>query len=98
MPVTDQPHAATTDGIETVALVSSDGNLRAAFAPSAGMVCCSLCHRGEELLAQRDGVRAYAERGSTMGVPLLHPWANRLAGFTYGAPPPASSNSPGIAR
>jgi aldose 1-epimerase len=22
-----------------------------------------------------------------MGIPLLHPWANRLAGFTYGAAP-----------
>jgi aldose 1-epimerase len=61
--------------------------LRASFAPSAGMVCCSLRHHGEELLAQRSGVRAYAERGSTMGIPLLYPWANRLAGFTYGAAP-----------
>jgi aldose 1-epimerase len=100
MPVTDQPHPPTTDGIETVALVSSDGNLRAAFAPSAGMVCCSLRHRGKELLAQRDGVRAYAERGSTIGIPLLYPWANRLSGFTYGAPPHVvalAQDSPSIA-
>ena len=47
------------------------------------MVCCSLTHRGEELLGQRSGLRAYAERGSTMGIPLLHPWANRLAGSRY---------------
>jgi aldose 1-epimerase len=86
MPVADHTYASTTNGVQTVALVSPDESLRAAFAPSAGMVCCSLRHDGAELLAQRDGVSAYAERGSTMGIPLLHPWANRLAGFTYGAP------------
>ena len=75
------------EGIETIALSSPEEDLRATFVPSAGMVCCSLRHCGEELLAERDGVRAYAERGSTMGIPLLHPWANRLSGFTYGAPP-----------
>jgi len=52
--------------------------------PSAGMLCCSLRHRGEELLAQNAGVSAYAERGKTMGIPLLYPWANRLGGFEYG--------------
>jgi aldose 1-epimerase len=42
------------------------------------MVLASLQHGGEEQLAQRHGLQAYAENGSTMGVPLLHPWANRL--------------------
>lgn len=78
---------AIVEGIGTIAIESLDGELRAMFAPDAGMVCCSLRHLGEELLAQRAGLRAYAERGSTMGIPLLHPWANRLAGFTYGAAP-----------
>ena len=32
-----------------------------------------------------DGLEGYFERGATMGVPLLYPWANRLAGFTYEA-------------
>jgi galactose mutarotase-like enzyme len=50
------------------------------------MVCCSLRHRGVELLAQGSGVRAYAERGATMGIPLLYPWANRLAGLRYPGP------------
>ena len=77
----------TTDGLDTVALLSSDQDFQATFVPSAGMVCCSLRHHGEEVLAQRDGVRAYFERGSTMGIPLLHPWANRLAGFANGAHP-----------
>ena len=57
----------------------------AGFVPGAGMLCCSLRHRGEELLAQNAGVAAYAERGKTMGIPLLYPWANRLAGFEYSA-------------
>jgi aldose 1-epimerase len=67
----------------TRVLISGDGLTRAEFAPGLGMVCCSLPHGGEELLGQRGGLRAYAESGSTMGVPLLHPWANRLAGSRY---------------
>ena len=50
------------------------------------MVCCSLRHDGAELLAQRNGVRAYAQRGSTMGIPLLYPWANRLAASALSRP------------
>ncbi len=53
--------------------------MEAAFVPSAGLVGCSLRHRGEELLGQRGGLRSYIERHSTMGIPLLHPWANRIA-------------------
>jgi aldose 1-epimerase len=55
------------------------GRLRAAFAPELGMVGCSLADDGEELLGQRGGLAAYRERGSTFGIPLLYPWANRLA-------------------
>jgi aldose 1-epimerase len=43
------------------------------------MVCASLRHRGDELLGVRKGLEAYATSGSTMGVPLLYPWANRIA-------------------
>jgi galactose mutarotase-like enzyme len=57
--------------------------LQATFVPGAGMLCSSLLHRGEELLAQNAGVEAYARDGKTMGIPLLYPWANRLAGFQY---------------
>jgi aldose 1-epimerase len=49
------------------------------------MVGCSLRHGGEELLHLRGGVAEYARTGSTLGIPLLHPWANRLAGFEYSA-------------
>src|SRR5215218_3757907 len=43
-------------------------------------------HRGDELLGLRSGLGAYATRGATMGVPLLYPWANRLAapGYRFG--------------
>ena len=66
-----------------ILLGDEEGALEATFVPSAGMLCCSLRHRGEELLAQNRGVEVYAELGKTMGIPLLYPWANRLAGFDY---------------
>ena len=62
----------------TVARGGPEG-LEATFVPDAGMVGCSLRHRGEELLGQRGGLRSYVEKLSTMGIPFLHPWANRLA-------------------
>lgn len=65
-------------------LTLAAGDLVAAFIPGAGMVGSSLTHRGDELLGQRGGVDAYVERGSTFGIPLLYPWANRLSGTRYG--------------
>ena len=61
------------------------GDLEAAFVPAAGMVGVSLRHRGDELLDRRRGLEAYVERNKTMGIPLLHPWANRLGGWDYQA-------------
>src|SRR3954464_15853015 len=55
------------------------GDLEADYAPGAGMVCSSLRRRGEELLGQRKGLEAYADQGSTFALPLLYPWANRIA-------------------
>jgi aldose 1-epimerase len=69
------------EGIATATLAVAD--LEATFATGAGMVCCSLRHRGDELLGQRRGLAAYAATGSTMGIPFLHPWANRLDGPRY---------------
>jgi aldose 1-epimerase len=66
-----------------VILRDEQAQLEATFLPGAGMLCSSLRHRGEELLAQNRGVEAYVERGKTMGIPLLYPWANRLAAFDY---------------
>ena len=73
------------DAIDTVTLRDPVADVSATFAPGAGMVCCSLRHEGEELLAQNDGLEAYARTGATMGIPLLHPWANRLDGWSYTA-------------
>jgi galactose mutarotase-like enzyme len=55
------------------------------WVPSVGMVGVSLFGAGRELLGQLGGLDAYATRGSSFGIPLLHPWANRLGGFTYAA-------------
>jgi aldose 1-epimerase len=71
------------DGLRTIRLRDADAELEAAYAPTAGMVGCSLRHRGEELLAQRHGLAEYAKSGRTMGIPFLYPWANRLSSFEY---------------
>ena len=65
--------------------LSSAAGLEATFVPGVGMVGASLRHEGEEVLGQRGGLSAYAERGSSFGIPLLYPWANRLSGFRYHA-------------
>ena len=67
------------------ALVLADGDLRAVFVPRAGMIGCSLRHRGDELLVQRGGMGAWRGTGKSFGLPLLHPWANRLPDWRYAA-------------
>jgi len=47
------------------------------------MVISSLRFNEQEVLGQRGGVEAYREHGSTFGIPLLYPWANRLGGWGY---------------
>lgn len=68
---------------ETVGLQSPSGELAASFVPQAGMVGWSLRHNGEELLAHSVSLSAYAQTGHPAGIPLLHPWANRLASHQY---------------
>jgi aldose 1-epimerase len=63
----------------------AEGDLTARFATHAGMVGCSLRHRGEELLGIGGGLDAYVGRGAVFGIPLLYPWANRLGGWSYEA-------------
>ena len=70
-------------GLDPVTLRDARSELEATFVPGAGMLCSSLRHRGDEMLAQNAGVAAYARDGATMGIPLLYPWANRLAEFAY---------------
>jgi aldose 1-epimerase len=72
-----------TERVESVALRSVDGSTEAEFVPEANMICSSLRYLGAEYLHRGDGVGAYLREGKTMGIPLLHPWANRLNGFRY---------------
>jgi len=62
----------------------SDG-LRAVFLPGRGMLGASLQHRGEELLGRLEDIASFAQSGRTCGIPLLHPWANRLGAMRYRA-------------
>jgi aldose 1-epimerase len=61
------------------------GNLDGIFLPGRGMLGASLRHRGEELLRRVEDLAASAAKGSTAGIPLLHPWANRLGAPHYEA-------------
>ncbi len=70
------------EGFAALELLSPAG-LTATLVPDAGMVCASLRLGGRELLGQRRGLAAYAREGATMGIPLLYPWANRLARYGY---------------
>src|SRR3954468_18933486 len=71
----------TRAGYPGIPLSGGDG--AATFVPQLGMIGASLTHEGKELLGQRNGLAAYEAKGSTMGIPLLYPWANRLSGFQY---------------
>ena len=74
---------ARVEGYDAIRLRSASAHLDATFVPTAGMVGASLRDGGEELLGRGLGVHCYARGGTTMGIPLLHPWANRLAADGY---------------
>ena len=79
-------HATSVEAperVESVTLRSVDGSTEAEFVPEANMICSSLRYLGKEYLHRGNGVSAYLREGKTMGIPLLHPWANRLNGFRY---------------
>ena len=61
------------------------GDLEAVLLPGKGMLGASLRHDGVEMLGRVEDLAEAAAKGSTAGVPLLHPWANRLAGLRYRA-------------
>jgi aldose 1-epimerase len=96
----------TIDGFTALTLSAPDHAVEASFVPGAGMVGCSLLHRGEELLGQRGGLATSVAERSTMGIPLLHPWANRLGARRFelagrevdvdAADPPASEDPNGL--
>src|SRR5262249_19059529 len=64
-------------------LIAND--LEAVFLPGHGMLGASLRHRGVEMLRRIEDLDGAAAKGSTAGIPLLHPWANRLAETRYHA-------------
>jgi galactose mutarotase-like enzyme len=82
---------AVVESVRHRALGALDGivlageELEATVVPAAGMIGCSLRHRGEELLVQRGGLEGWQGTGRSFGIPLLHPWANRLRDWSYAA-------------
>jgi galactose mutarotase-like enzyme len=73
----------TVDGLQAVELCSPEARVSATFVPGAGMFGSLLSHLGDQLLHVPGGAAAYAASGTTAGIPLLYPWANRLAGWSY---------------
>ena len=67
------------------ARILTAGDVEAVLLPALGMLCASLKLRGEEFLGRTDELDQYVERGSTIGIPLLHPWANRVESFLFEA-------------
>ena len=68
----------------TSSLALTSGDLVATFLPNLGMTGVSLQYRGAEHLALPGGLAAL-RAGATLGLPLLAPWANRLAARRYRA-------------
>jgi aldose 1-epimerase len=76
-------HEITMGDVAAVSLTA--GDLRAVFWPNAGMLGASLRSRGQELLRRIDDLETAKHKGSTAGIPLLYPWANRLGALSYSA-------------
>lgn len=71
--------------VDAAACTLIAGDLEAVFLPARGMLGASLRHRGAQLLRRVSDLQTAAARGSTAGIALLHPWANRLNGIRYHA-------------
>jgi galactose mutarotase-like enzyme len=77
------PAATDFRAIDPAAHTLVAGDLRAVFLPGLGMLGASLCHQGAELMGRVEDISGFARTSRTCGIPLLHPWANRLAGTSY---------------
>lgn len=83
----------------SLALSSPDRRVRAIVVPDLAMLTWSLTLDGEEYLGQPNSVDAFAANWATTGIPLLHPWANRLGGTTLaGVDHPTIETSPIVPR
>jgi aldose 1-epimerase len=60
------------------------GKYEAVFLPDAAMLCASLRFRGDEYVAWPRTIEEF-RAGRATAMPLVHPWANRLAGESYRA-------------
>lgn len=79
---TKRPSAAVRPWHGAAGVVLAAGDCEAVVLPSLGMLVASFTHRGDELVALPGGLAGY-KAGHTTGIPLLHPWANRLARDRY---------------
>ncbi len=73
------------DGHQALELHAVERQIVLTLVPGAGMIGASLTHDGRELLHRGAGLAGWTERGATFGIPLLHPWANRLERLSYEA-------------
>jgi galactose mutarotase-like enzyme len=60
------------------------GKYEATFRPDAAMLCASLRFDDDEYVAWPRSIDEF-RAGRATAIPLVHPWANRLAGETYRA-------------
>ncbi|HSE43618.1 MAG TPA: aldose 1-epimerase [Acidobacteriota bacterium] len=63
-------------------LIQSD-TIEAVFLPEYGMLGASLQFHGVEILRKIEDLETSARRGSSVGIPILYPWANRLYEFEF---------------
>ena len=82
-PLAYRIEAARADGLPAWVLHDDGADLHATWVPEAGMLGASLVYQGKAHLWQGAGVAAYARARTFMGIPFLHPWANRLDHFGY---------------
>jgi aldose 1-epimerase len=77
---------STFEGRPAVVLAAGAGadgwGVEATFLPTLGMLGVSLKLGGGEVLSRHGGLDSVLG-GHTLGLPLLHPWANRLDGDRY---------------
>ncbi len=64
-------------------LRSPSGILTADYRSDGGMTCTSLRHHGREVLGRETRIDDPVLRDAMVGIPFLHPWANRLSRDRY---------------
>lgn len=71
--------------VDASACTLTAGDLEAVFLPARGMLGASLRHKGVQILRRVGDLQTAAGKGSTAGIALLYPWANRLDGTRFRA-------------